>query len=98
MKEYTFLTIISVLAAILLNNILKIGLLRNKLFYLFLLIIIGFKFLVNGFLTGKGIVLYNPKYFLSIRAGSIPLEDFLFGFSMVLLTIIFWEHFKRRQA
>jgi lycopene cyclase domain-containing protein len=94
MKEYTVLAAISVLAVIWLDNILKTGLLRNKLFYLFLLVIAGFKFLVNGFLTGKNIVVYNPKYFLGFRLGTIPVEDFLFGFSMVTAAVIFWEYFK----
>lgn len=94
MKEYTILAAISVLVVIWLDNILKTGLLRNKLFYLFLLVIAGFKFLVNGFLTGKNIVVYNPEYFLGFRLGTIPVEDFLFGFSMVAAAAIFWEYFK----
>jgi lycopene cyclase domain-containing protein len=94
MKEYSVLAAISVLAVIWLDNILKTGLLRNKLFYLFLLVIAGFKFLVNGFLTGKNIVVYNPEYFLGFRLGTIPVEDFLFGFSMVATAVIFWEYFK----
>ena len=55
-----------------------------------------FKFLVNGYLTGQNIVVYDPAFFLEFRIGSIPLEDFLFGFSMVTLTIIGWEGLKRR--
>jgi len=54
--------------------------------------------LVNGYLTGKQIVMYRPQFFLGLRIGSIPLEDFLFGFSMVTMTIIFWEYFKKKQA
>ncbi|MFA6350216.1 MAG: lycopene cyclase domain-containing protein [Candidatus Omnitrophota bacterium] len=98
MKEYTILAVISVFITIWLDSILKTGLLRNRLFYLFVLVIAGFKFLVNGFLTGESMVIYNPQYFLGIRLGSIPLEDFLFGFSMVMLSVIFWEYFKRSRA
>jgi hypothetical protein len=30
--------------------------------------------------------------------GSIPVEDFFFGFSMVTMTIVFWEYFKRHDS
>jgi hypothetical protein len=32
-----------------------------------------------------------------MRLGSIPFEDFLFGFSMVTVTIMLWEHGKRKS-
>ncbi len=95
MREYTILAIVSILAAILIDGITKVKVLQRKEFYLFLAIILGFKLLVNGFLTVKEIVIYNPSFFLGFRIGSIPLEDFGFGFSMVALTIIFWEYFKK---
>jgi len=95
MKEYTLLSLISVFAAIYADTALKTRLLKNPLFYLFLLVIAGFKLLVNGALTSKMIVQYDPAYYLGLRIGSIPVEDFLFGFSMVVLTVVFWEYFKR---
>lgn len=98
MKEYTILAMISVILAILLDLKLRVFLIRNKEFWLFLLIITFFKFLVNGFLTGQNIVMYNLRFFLGIRIGSIPIEDFLFGFSMVTITIIFWEYFKIKET
>lgn len=97
MKEYTILAVLSVFFALVLDIKLKVRVLTRKEYYVFLLVILLFKFLVNGYLTGKYIVMYNPSFFLGLRIGSIPLEDFLFGFSMVTLTIIFWEYFKRRE-
>jgi lycopene cyclase domain-containing protein len=97
MKEYTILVLLSVILAVLLDIEFSTKLLQKKEFYLFLLIIVLFKFLVNGYLTGKNIVMYNPRFFLSIRLGSIPIEDFLFGFSMVTMSIIFWEYFKIKE-
>lgn len=96
MKEYTFLAIASVFCAVFLDRAAKINLLKRTDFYIFLAVILGFKFLVNGYLTACGIVRYNPRFFLGIRIGSIPLEDFLFGFSMVTMSIVFWEYFKAR--
>jgi lycopene cyclase domain-containing protein len=96
MKEYTVIAAGSVFVTLLLDRLTGVRILVRKDFYVFLPIILFFKFLVNGYLTGKNIVMYNPDFFLGFRLGSIPLEDFLFGFSMVTMTLIFWEYFKRR--
>jgi len=96
MKEYTLLAILSVIGVFLLGEKVKTGIFKRKLFWLFLSVIVFFKLLVNGYLTGTNIVIYNPKFFMGIRFGSIPLEDFLFGFSMVSLTIVLWENFKKK--
>ncbi|MDD5561777.1 MAG: lycopene cyclase domain-containing protein [Candidatus Omnitrophica bacterium] len=97
MKEYTFIAVGSVILTVLADRLSGVNILKQRLFYLFLLVILVFKLLVNGYLTGTNIVIYNPKFFLGFRIGSIPLEDFLFGFSMVSLGVIFWEFSKRRQ-
>ncbi len=94
MKEYTLLAIGSVILTIIWDNLSGIKLFKKKIFYLFLFIIFLFKLLVNGALT-KNIVLYNPDFFLGLRLGTIPLEDFLFGLSMVTVSIILWEKFKK---
>lgn len=94
MKEYTLLAVICVVVTIWLDKFSKVNILRRREFYIFFAVIIFFKFLVNGYLTGANIVVYNPRYYLGVRIGSIPAEDFLFGFGMVTMTIIFWEYFK----
>ena len=98
MKEYTILAIISVFLTVFIDRRLKTLLLRRIEFYCFIVFILFFKFLVNGYLTGKLIVIYNPDFYLGVRVGSIPIEDFLFGFSMVTLSIIFWEKFKTEKS
>ena len=98
MKEYTILAVISVFLVIILDVKIKTRLLRKGEFWLFLFIIILFKLLVNGYLTGENIVMYNPNFFLGFRIGPIPLEDFLFGFSMVTINIISWECFKIKEG
>lgn len=98
MKEYTAIAIASVFFTLILDRATRVGIFKRGEFYFFLLMMAFFKLLVNGFLTGRQIVLYNPEFFLGVRLGSIPLEDFLFGFSMVSLTIIFWEFFKKRGS
>ncbi|MDD3087842.1 MAG: lycopene cyclase domain-containing protein [Candidatus Omnitrophica bacterium] len=97
MKEYTILALFSVLAVFILDALLKTRVLKRKIFWLFIFIIAIFKLLVNGYLTATKIVNYNPEFFLGIKLGSIPLEDFLFGFSMVSIAIIIWEYFGDRK-
>lgn len=96
MKEYTLIAVFSMMVTIFIDRSTGINILKKKEFYLFILIIFGFKLLVNGYLTGADIVMYDPNFFLGIRLGSIPLEDFIFGFSLVSLGIIFWEFFKQK--
>ena len=96
MKEYTLLAVASVVLMVFLDRKSGINLLRRGEYYIFLFIILIFKFLVNGYLTSKDIVIYNPRFFLGLRLVSIPIEDFLFGFSMITLCLIVWEYFKDR--
>lgn len=98
MKEYTLIACVSVAAIVILDRASGIRLLARGEYYLFLLVITGFKLLVNGYLTGSGIVLYNPRFYLGIRLGSIPLEDFLFGFSMITLSILTWEYLQKERT
>jgi len=96
MKEYTILAIISIVLTITLDIYTGVRILKRREYYIFLVIIFLFKLLVNGYLT-QNIVMYNPTFFLGVRLGTIPVEDFLFGFSMVTMAIIFWEYFKKRE-
>jgi lycopene cyclase domain-containing protein len=97
MKEYTLLSFSSVIFTVLVDRLSKVNILKKNEFYLFLAIILAFKFMVNGYLTNTRIVVYNPDYFMGLRWGSIPYEDFLFGFSLVTLGIIFWELLKEKK-
>ena len=69
-------------------------------FYItFLVILIPF-FIVNGILTGSFIqdevVWYNNDENLGIRLGTIPVEDIAYAFSMLFMSIILIEKFKKR--
>lgn len=97
MKEYTLLCIISILFTLWLNWFLKTGLFKKIEYYIYLVFILFAEYIVNGFITGREVVIYNKDYFLGYRLGTIPFEDFLFGFSMVTVVIIFWEFFKKKE-
>ena len=64
-------------------------------------IVVLFQILVDGWLTklSAPIVVYDPRRFSGIRAPfDIPVEDFLFGFALIALTIILWERAGQREV
>ncbi len=58
----------------------------------------GFKLIANGYLTWRPIVIYGQEHFLGVRLGTIPLEDFVYGFALIGLSVVLWEYFRGRQA
>ena len=50
----------------------------------------------NGILTGRHIVIYDPAVILGLRIVYAPVEDLLFGFALVLLTLSLWVWLGRR--
>ena len=58
-------------------------------------LVVFFMVITNGWLTSRPIVVYDDAYRLLPRVGTIPIEDFLFGFALVVQTLIWWEVAKR---
>ncbi|HLI93584.1 MAG TPA: lycopene cyclase domain-containing protein, partial [Puia sp.] len=58
-------------------------------------------FLVNGVLTGTGlrapIVNYDPNQIMNVRVLTIPIEDFVYGYALILLNLYFFHVFRRRS-
>jgi lycopene cyclase domain-containing protein len=69
-------------------------------FVSYLVILIPFG-VVNGILTGsfidEQVVWYNDQENLGIRLGTIPLEDFLYGMTLILLNYFLMETFRSRS-
>jgi lycopene cyclase domain-containing protein len=95
MPEYTFLTVLSVVAVVAAELLwFKTGIFRTLQYWASMAIVFGFQILVDGWLTklSDPIVIYNEDEMLGIRAPwDIPIEDFGFGFTMVTLTILLWR-------
>lgn len=75
---------------------LKIDLPRFLKIYAILLVPF---FIVNGLLTGAGIpeevVWYNDYENTGIRLGTIPADDTIYGFAMILLPVLVFEKLRR---
>ena len=52
-------------------------------------------FIVNGILTSKPVVVYNNLETMNIRIGTIPVEDFFYNMTLLLMNIGLYEWFKR---
>ncbi|HEX3705233.1 MAG TPA: lycopene cyclase domain-containing protein [Mycobacteriales bacterium] len=103
---YTVAALIGVAFAVLLDlAVLRTNLLRHKGFWASYVIIVCFQLLVNGILTGKRLVVYSPHAVLGgatphlfgdWRIADAPVEDLLFGFSLVVQTLAWWVWWGRR--
>jgi lycopene cyclase domain-containing protein len=95
--SYTGLAVIGVLGALVLDlGVLRTGLVRRRAFWTAYAIVFFFQLLTNGWLTGRDIVVYSGHHNLGARLVYAPVEDLLFGFSMVLQTQAWWVWWGRR--
>lgn len=65
---------------------------------IYILLLPGF-FVVNGVLTGTGlespIVNYTEGFYLGIRMGTIPVEDSIYGYALILWNLYFFKMFSK---
>jgi lycopene cyclase domain-containing protein len=57
----------------------------------------GLMLIFNGYLTARPVVLYDPAYQLDWLIGTIPVEDFLYGYSLLLGCTSLFEKFRSRH-
>lgn len=108
---YTQLGVLAVVAAILIDLAgLRTRLLGRRVFWVSYAIIVFFQLVTNGLLTGFGIVRYDdaaiigsstpadgpPPFLGDGRIAFAPVEDLMFGFALVLLTLAMWVWLGRR--
>ena len=82
------------LAVVLDLFLLKSRMMTRGIFWLTYFLILPFQLLTNWWLTSNAIVMYTDTEIIGQRLAGAPIEDLLFGFSMILLTISAWEFFK----
>ena len=94
---YSDIALNAVFVAVVLDLfLLKSRMMTRGIFWLTYLLILPFQLLTNWWLTSKSIVMYTDTEIIGQRLAGAPIEDLLFGFSMILLTISAWEYFKIR--
>ena len=95
---YTHLVLAGALAAVGVDlAVLRVRLLGRRVFWVAYAIVLFFQLLTNGWLTGRGIVRYDPAVILGARLAYAPVEDLLFGFALVLWTLDWWVWLGRRS-
>lgn len=91
---YTLPAVVSVLVVCVLEwKVLRTGLFRKPAYWISMVIVLGFQVLVDGWLTklSAPIVLYNERHTSGLRfPWDIPVEDFLFGWSLVTAVLLLW--------
>jgi lycopene cyclase domain-containing protein len=95
---YTGLAVIGIAVAIALDLLLlRTNLLLHKAFWVSYAIVVFFQLVSNGVLTGLPIVRYDAGSIIGARLVYAPVEDLLFGFAMVVVTLSVWVAVGRLQ-
>jgi lycopene cyclase domain-containing protein len=99
--EYTVLAVTSVVAVLALELAwLRTGLLLDRAYWTAMAICYAFMIPVDGWLTklSAPIVLYDETQSTGWRfPWDIPVEDYLFGFSLLTLALLLWERAGARR-
>lgn len=73
---------------------------RSRFYLAYLVSLLPF-LLVNGVLTGgytqEPVVIYNPQEYLGIRITSVPLDDAVYGFLLLMGTTTLFEFFRKKS-
>lgn len=78
--------------------LLRTAMITRGIYWLTYGLIFPFQLLTNWWLTSRNIVQYSPSEIIGRRLAGAPIEDLLFGFSMILLTLSFWEFLSERAT
>jgi lycopene cyclase domain-containing protein len=99
-REYTLLALLGAGAVVVLEvAVLRTGLFRTRAYWIAMAICYAFMVAVNGWLTklSAPVVLYNPDEAWGRRIPwDIPVEDYVFGFTLLTLTMLLWDAAGRR--
>lgn len=95
--SYTGLALLGVAGAVLLDlAVLRTRLLLRRAFWVAYAIVVAFQLVVNGVLTCREVVTYDRHAVSGLRIACAPVEDLLFGFSLVVQTLAWWVWWGRR--
>jgi len=96
-RSYTFVYFTLMIIVLIFSTIMKDRLL-NRFYISFLVILIPF-IIVNGILTGSfmegEVVWYDPYEITGLRLITIPVEDFAYGFSLILINLMLMNRLRK---
>jgi lycopene cyclase domain-containing protein len=90
-KHYTGLAISFLGLAVLLDQLLNTNIILQKRFYLYLLLVLLFTLIFNGYLTWRPVVTYGVQYQLDFRIFTIPIEDFVYGTALIFMNTSIYQ-------
>lgn len=108
---YTQLAFGSILIVVAIDLwLLRTRMVTRRVFWTSYAIVVFFQLITNGMFTGFGVVRYDgdaiigetspevgpPPFLGEGRIAFAPVEDLLFGFALILLTIALWVFWGRR--
>ncbi|MEN9741629.1 MAG: hypothetical protein RIR66_585 [Actinomycetota bacterium] len=107
---YTQIAVVAAVLAIVIDiRVIKSAVSTRKVFWVSYAIMIFFQLITNGILTGAGIVEYSgikiigsdtpvdsrPPFLGDGRIAYAPVEDLIFGFALIVLTLSMWVRLGR---
>ena len=94
---YSALAVLAVVAVLVVDlAVYRTRVVTRRVFWAAYAIVVVFQLLMNGVLTGLDVVTYDPAAIWGPRIAYAPVEDLLFGFALVLLTLASWAAVNRR--
>jgi lycopene cyclase domain-containing protein len=95
--SYSALAVSAVVAVLVVDlAVYRTRMVTRRVFWVAYAIVIVFQLLMNGVLTGLDVVVYDESTIWGPRIAYAPVEDLLFGFAMVTLTLASWAAVNRR--
>jgi len=100
MPLYPSLSVLAAVAVILAERLwLHTGLFRDRTYWIALAIVFAFMVPIDGWMskTSDPIVIYDAGVLSGLRfPWDIPVEEFVYAFALVTLTMLLWERADRR--
>ena len=93
-KQYTGLVLCCFGLVGLADTLLGVDLFLRLKTYLYLAIVAGLILVFNGYLTARPVVVYGEAYQMGYRIWTIPIEDFGYGFTLMLFNTMLYEKLK----
>jgi lycopene cyclase domain-containing protein len=94
---YSALAVVAVAGVLVVDlAVLRTRMVTRRAFWAAYAIVVVFQLLMNGVLAGLDVVVYDPAAIWGPRIAYAPVEDLLFGFAMVTLTLASWAAVNRR--